>query len=76
MSAPHPAEYVAACLGAGDAEGAQIAAALQHAEGFRAHCAGCEFQAFRPAAWLDGWLDAYDLGQFAPIEYFRMSAEV
>lgn len=72
----HSAEYVAARLAVGDTEGADIAATLQHAEGFRANCAGVEFQEFRPAAWLDGWLDAHDLGAFAPIEYFRLQAEV
>jgi hypothetical protein len=75
MTTPHPAEYVAARLAVGDVTGAAIAATLQHAEGFRANCAGVEFQEFRTAAWRDGWLDAHDLGQFAPIEYFRMSAE-
>ena len=48
---------------------------IQHAEGFRANCAGVDFQEFRPAAWQDGWLDANDLGTVAPIEYFRLSAE-
>lgn len=72
----HPAEYVAVRLAAGDTEGAQIAATLQHTAGFRANCNGVEFQNFRPAAWQVGWLDAYDLGAFAPIEYFRMEAEL
>jgi hypothetical protein len=71
----HPDEYVVARLAKGDVEGAKIAVELQHAEGFRANCAGIEFQEFRPAAWQTGWLDANDLGAFAPIEYFRMSAE-
>lgn len=72
----HPAEYVAVRLAKGDTEGAQIAATLQHAAGFRANCNGVDFQEFRPAAWIDGWLDANDLGQYAPTEYFRMEAEL
>jgi len=75
MQTNSPAEYVAARLAVGDITGAQIAAELQHAEGFRANCAGVEYQEFRTAAWQQGWLDANDLVAFAPIEYFRMSAE-
>lgn len=70
-----PAEYVATRLAAGDVDGAVIAATLQHAEGFRANCAGVEYQEFRPAGWQEGWLDAHDLGALAPLEWFRLEAE-
>ena len=75
MRTNSPAEYVAARLVVGDTDGAVIAAVIQHNEGFRANCAGIEFQEFRPAGWQEGWLDANDLGELAPIEYFRMEAE-
>ena len=75
MQTPSPAEYVAARLAVGDITGAEIAATIQHAEGFRANCNGVAFQEFRTAAWRQGWLDANDLAAFAPIEYFRMEVE-
>lgn len=52
------------------------AAVILHDSGFRANCNGAEFDPARPAAWQTGWLDAHDLGAFAPIEWFRLEAEV
>jgi hypothetical protein len=75
MQTNSPAEYVAARLAKGDTEGAQIAATLQHAEGFLANCNGEDFQEFRTAAWCDGWLDSNKLGALAPLEWLRMNAE-
>ena len=76
MRTNSPAEYVAARLAVGDTDGAVSAAIQQHGEGFRANCAGVELQDFRPAAWQEGWLDANDLGALAPLEWFRLEAEV
>lgn len=69
-----PAEFVAYLDSVAPAD-ADVLRTIQHAEGFRANCAGVDFQEFRPVAWQDGWLDANDLGTVAPIEYFRLSAE-
>jgi len=69
-----PAEFVTYLDSVAPAE-ADVLRIIQHAEGFRANCAGVGFQEFRPAAWQAGWIDANDLAAFAPIEYFRMSAE-
>ena len=54
---------------------ADILRTQQHTEGFRANCTGADLQDFRPAAWQEGWLDANELAEFAPIEHFRMEAE-
>jgi hypothetical protein len=72
---PQPGEYVAARLEVGDGAGATVAQVIQHNEGFAAHIAGHAFEGFRPAAWQQGWLDAAELGEFAPTEFFRMNAE-
>jgi len=49
---------------------------IQHNAGFAACINGVEFQEFRPAAWQEGWLDANELGAFAPIEFFRINRKV
>ena len=56
-------------------DAAAITQTLQHAAGFRANCAGADLQDSQPTAWREGWLDANDLADFAPIEYFRLEAE-
>ena len=72
MRTPHPAEFITRI----EPQESAVLYAIQHKEGFAAHCNGVEFQEFRPAAWCDGWIDAAELGAFAPIEFFRMSAEI
>jgi hypothetical protein len=58
------------------AETAAVEAIRQHLAGFGANLREAEFDNDRPAAWQTGWLDAYDLGQFAPIGFLRQNAEV
>ena len=73
---PHPAEHLSYLVGMeADAE-AQVLYTRQHGEGFAAHIAGADLQKFRPAAWQTGWLDAADLAEYSPVEFFRMNAEV
>ena len=49
---------------------------VQHVAGFAAHIRGTEFSPTMPDAWQAGWLDAQELGEFAPLVWLRMEAEV
>ena len=59
-----------------DPAAAEVLAIQQHRAGFNACCRGEDYQDFRPAAWQQGWLDAHELGEFAPLALLRLDAEV
>jgi hypothetical protein len=47
----------------------------QHSAGFAACIRGAEFDNAQSPAWVQGWLDAYDLGELAPLVWLRQEAE-
>jgi len=69
-------EFVGYLDAIGDVGAAAVLREQQHGEGFMANVQGADFQTFRPAAWQEGWLDAEELGAFAPLAMFRANAEI
>jgi hypothetical protein len=76
MIALQAGESVAVLLEGGYYEEAAYQQERQHREGMTACIEGVEFQNFRPAAWQQGWLDARELDEYAPLEWLRLDAEV
>lgn len=50
--------------------------ATEHSAGFVAHVNGTDFDNAKTPAWQQGWLDAYELGEFSPLAWLRQEAEV
>jgi hypothetical protein len=53
-----------------------IAETIAHGAGFAARIRGTDFDNTQSAAWQQGWLDAYELGELAPLVWLRQEAEV
>lgn len=47
-----------------------------HSAGFGACVRGTDLDNTQPPAWQQGWLDAYELGEVAPLAWLRQEAEV
>jgi hypothetical protein len=49
---------------------------IAHGAGFAAHIRGADFDNAQSPAWRQGWLDAYELGELAPLVWLQQEAEV
>lgn len=58
-----------------DALGADVSEQQQHTAGFNACANGKPFDEAQAPAWQAGWLDAHDMGEYAPIAAFHLNSE-